>query len=165
MAIEILRSVPSFLEAIMKFLPFQEFNVVVNLPPWEVCRWLLENVGGTSPFRGDVQESTFKIYRNIFYSDAYLPRLHGVLEPVDGGTKIKIRMKLFLLTKLYILAVILLIIGLNLAGKLNYIEELAIVVLLFFIYFIALRFEEKESRQAFMTFLEAHITANHQVVQ
>jgi hypothetical protein len=148
----------------MKLLPFQPFDVIVSLPPWEVCRRLLENVGGAKPFHGDVQEASFKIRRNSIYSDPFLPRLHGVLVAVDGGTRITIKMKMYMLTKLYLFFVTLMVAGLNLSGSLSYRHDLLIVALIAFITFIVLRFEAKESRQAFMMFLENHIITNNGVV-
>ena len=88
----------------MKFLPYDEFQFVVPLPPWEVSRKLVENVSestfwnffsfGDKKFQGNVQELKFKIHRSIYYRNSFLPILHGELEGTEGGTKITVKMKL-----------------------------------------------------------------------
>ena len=88
----------------MNLLPQDKFNILVHLPPWDVCRRLVENVSETSfwnfifpggkTFRGEVQELNFKIYRNVSYRNRGSSILHGELEEIKGGTKIKVIMKL-----------------------------------------------------------------------
>jgi len=143
----------------MKLLPLQTFDAVVNLPPWEVCRRLLENVGGTKPFHGDVQEESFKIHRNSF-ADPFRLRLHGVLESVPEGTRITIKIKTYMPIKLYLLFVMALVMWLNVSGMLTYGMNLSIIGLLLFMYFVVLRVAANESRQSFMAFLENYIIAN-----
>ncbi len=140
----------------MRFLPLQTFDAVVNLPPWEVCRRLLDNVGGAKPFRGDVQEESFKIYRDS-WADPFRLRLHGVLESVTEGTKITIKTKTYLPIKLYWLFAIAIIIWLDFTGKLTLGVNLSVLGLLMFIYFVAFRMAANESRQAFMAFIENYI--------
>ncbi len=143
----------------MKIIPLQTFDAVVNMPPWEVCRRLLENVGGAKPFRGDVQEESFKIHRGSL-ADPFRLRLHGVLESVADGTKITIKMKTWMPIKLYWLFVMALILWLNFTGQLTFGMNLSILGLLLFMYFVVLRMAANESRQAFMAFLENYIIAN-----
>lgn len=143
----------------MRLLPLQTFDTVVNLPPWEVCRRLLDNVGGAKPFRGDVQEESFKIHRDT-WAGPFRLRLHGVLESVTEGTRIKIMMKTYMPMKLYWLFVMALILWLNFTGQLTFVIDLSIFGLLLFIYFVALRMAANESRQAFMAFIENYIIAN-----
>lgn len=131
----------------------------LNLPPWEVCRRLLENIGGTNPFRGDVQEESFKIYRDS-WADPFRLRLHGVLESVPEGTRITVKIKTYMAIKLYWLFVTALILWLNFTSKLTFGMNLSILGLLLFIYFVALRLAANESRQAFMAFLDNYIIAN-----
>lgn len=147
----------------MKFLPFQKFDVCVKLPPWEVCRRLLENIGGPSPFHGDVQEDVFKVYRNTIYSDPFLPRLHGVLEAIDGGTRIKINMKMYLPSKLWIAFCLTLIVGLSITGNLSYKSSALVLSFIFFITYVMLRFETRESKTAFLNFIESNIAANRKI--
>lgn len=88
----------------MKFLPYDEFQLIVPLPPWKVCRILIENVSETSfwnffsfgdkKFRGNVEELSFKIRRCIYYRNSFVPILYGALEETEGGTKITVKMKL-----------------------------------------------------------------------
>ena len=146
----------------MKLLPFQTFDVCVKLPPWEVCRRLLDNIGGASSFHGEVQEGFFKIYRNIIYSDPFLPRLHGVLEAVDGGTQVKINMKMFLPTKVWILFCSAMTIGLSVLGNLNNKVGFCILGFIIVITYVVFRFETKESRAAFLNFFETKIAANQE---
>lgn len=146
----------------MKILPFQKFDVYVKLPPWEVCRKLLEKIGGTSPFHGAVQESTFKVYRNTIYSDPFLPRLYGVLEAIDGGTRIKINMKMFLPSKLWILFCLALTVGLIITGNLSYQAGAIVLAFVFVVTYVVLRFETKESKAAFLNFIEREIAANQE---
>jgi hypothetical protein len=143
----------------MKLLPLQTFDAVVNLPPWEVCRRLLENVGGTKPFHGDVQEESFKIHRNS-WADPFRLRLHGVLESVSEGTRITIKMKTYMPMKLYVLFFMSVIAWLNFTGELTYGINLLVLAMLVFIYFVALRLAANEAKQAFLEFLENYIIAN-----
>lgn len=146
----------------MKILPSHKFDVYVKLPPWEVCRRLLENIGGPSRFHGTVQKSTFKVYRNIIYSDPFLPRLHGVLEAIDGGTRIKINMKMFLPSKLWILFCLALTVGLSITGNLSYKAGAFVLAFVLVITYVVLRFETKESKAAFLNFIEKDIAVNQE---
>ena len=146
----------------MKLLTFQRFDVFVRLPPWEVCRRLLGNVSGEKPFRGEVQEESFKIYRNTFIGSPLMLRLHGVLEAVEGGTKIQVKMKIYMLIKLYVLFFISVGVGLNLTGKLNYKEGLIILSLIILIGYLVFWFDAKESKEAFMRLFEKDIAANQE---
>jgi hypothetical protein len=88
----------------MRLLPYDTFEVTVKLPPWDVCRRLLDNVperkflsglfAEPKLFKGNVEETSFKIYRNIWYRNSGLPVLHGKLEDLGGMTRIKVAMKL-----------------------------------------------------------------------
>ena len=94
----------------MKLLPYDKFELTVKLPVWEVQRRLLENVperkffsgmfDEPKPFKGKIEETTFKIYRNIWYRNSGLPVLHGTLEECESGTKITVIMKLHGLVQL-----------------------------------------------------------------
>jgi hypothetical protein len=88
----------------MKLLPYDKFEVTVKMPPWDVSRRLLENIperkffsglfDDPKVFKGNVEEASFKIYRNIWYRNSGLPVLHGKLEDLGGMTRIKITMRL-----------------------------------------------------------------------
>lgn len=88
----------------MRLLPYDTFEVTVKIPPWDVCRRLLENVSERKLFsglfaepkifKGNVDETSFKIYRNIWYRNSGLPVLHGKLVNLGGTTKITVKMKL-----------------------------------------------------------------------
>jgi len=45
-------------------------------------------------FKGNVEETSFKIYRNIWYRNSGLPVLHGKLETLGDATRIDVTMKL-----------------------------------------------------------------------
>ncbi|MBJ6751501.1 hypothetical protein [Geomonas anaerohicana] len=97
----------------MKLLPYDKFEVTVKLPPWDVCRRLLENVpekkffsglfAESKPFKGNIEEASFKIYRNIWYRNSGLPILHGKLEDLGGRTRINVTMKLHGLVQAFLL--------------------------------------------------------------
>lgn len=149
----------------MKLLSFQRFDALVKLPPWEVCRRLLDNVSGSKPFKGDVQEATFKIYKNTFFTRTpFRLRLYGVLEVVEAGTKINIKMKISLLEKLQILFVMLIIAAFINSEKLSYIVSVLIYSVVISVGYLGFRLAAKETKESFIKFLEKDIIANNGVV-
>jgi hypothetical protein len=115
----------------MKLLPYDKFEFIVTMPPLDVQGRLLDNVspqkflgtifspGGDKPFKGVVQEVSFKIHRNIFYRNPAVPNLDGVLEATDEGTCIKISMKLNYLTWIFLLAWLSVAVLSNFSGEIS----------------------------------------------
>ncbi len=89
----------------MKLLPCDKFEFIVNMQSLDVQRRLLDNVSpqkflgtifspsGDKPFKGVIQETSFRVRRNIFYRNSGIPNLYGVMEATEGGTRIIISMK------------------------------------------------------------------------
>jgi hypothetical protein len=91
----------------MKLLPYEKFEIVVADPLPQARERMLSKVGPkrfwanfSSPvehdFRGDIDETSFKIWRNIHYRNSFLPILHGSFEQLPEGTRISVRMRLHL---------------------------------------------------------------------
>jgi hypothetical protein len=91
----------------MKLLPYEKFQIVVAEPLPQARERLLANVGPkrfwanfSSPvehdFRGEIDGTSFKIWRNIHYRNSFLPVLHGSFEQRPDGTRISVRMGLHL---------------------------------------------------------------------
>ena len=97
----------------MKLLPYDKFEVTVKLPPWDVYKRLVDNVSDRKlfssmfaepkAFKGNVEETSFIIYRNIWYRNSGLPVLHGKLETLGDVTRVDVTMKLHGLVQLLLL--------------------------------------------------------------
>jgi hypothetical protein len=55
---------------------------------------LFKREANPKSFEGVVLQDSFKIYRLIYYRNSFLPIIIGKLEPVPGGTRITITMRL-----------------------------------------------------------------------
>ena len=158
----------------MNLLPYDEFDVLVHLPPREVCRILLENVSkksflwsgflpGNNKFEGDVQETTFKFHRTVVYRNLGLPILCGELEEIDGGTKIKVKMRLHKVVLLFFAFLVLMSLSFVIIGMESYVQGIIMIgagVAIIFIY-LGFLFEAGESKAMFLELFEKEIgTAN-----
>lgn len=158
----------------LKLLPYDKFELIVKLPGWEVQKRLLENVperkffsgmfDEPKAFKGKIEETTFKIYRNIWYRNSGLPVLHGNLEECKSGTKITITMKLHGLVQLILVAFCgFEIKSLIAEGIKNYSFEFVFVFVVAVIIFGGFWFENRLSKSAFLElFKDEIITANQE---
>ena len=159
----------------MNLLPYNEFSVFVPLPQWEVCRRLLENVSektfwsdifrGNSKFQGDVQETYFKIYRNIGYRNSGLPILHGLLEETEGGTKIIVKMKLHKFVQLFFFFWVFTSISFVVKGVDNYMTGLIMIIAATAIIYLGFWFEVGKSKSMFIEIFEKEIGAANQALR
>ncbi len=156
----------------MNLLPHDKFNLLVHLPPWEVCRKLLENVSeksfwsgflpGGNKFEGNVQDTTFKIHRNIAYRNSGLPILCGELEEIEGGTKIKIEIRLHRFAQLFLAFWVLMQLSFLTRGMESLIPGLLMIVATGAIVYLGFLFEAKKSKEMFIAIFEKENgTANH----
>jgi hypothetical protein len=158
----------------MNLLPHDKFNVFVHLPPWEVCRRLLENVSektfwsdlfpGDMKFKGDIQESSFKIYRNIGYRNSGLPVLCGELEEIEGGTKIKVEMRLHRFVQLFLGFWVVMQLSFLVRGMESFIPSLIMIFAAGAIVYLGFLFEARKSKEVFIALFEKEIgTANQRL--
>jgi len=158
----------------MNLLPYDKFEFKVTLPPWDVCRRLVENVSEetfwgelfstseSKPFKGDVQEASFKIRRRIWYRNSFLPILHGEMETIADGTRIKIRMKLHLFTQIFLIAWISAVVFSDFLGDGDYMMGFVFLIFAALLTYLGFWFEVKKSRLALLSIFEDVFTiANH----
>jgi hypothetical protein len=98
----------------MKFLPFDNFKIYSSLSYDEVRQvldeeveprkgFMLSGIFNTSdkPFRGEVFENTFKIFRNIRYKNSFLPIIKGKVSDNYPGTVIEINMRMVIFVYIF----------------------------------------------------------------
>jgi len=88
----------------MNILPYRRFVLESRMAPSRVVERLSENVGRRrlirfgaerAAFEGEVRDMSFQISRIVWYSNSFLPKIVGRIEPgVDGGSKITVVMRL-----------------------------------------------------------------------
>lgn len=154
----------------MKLLPYDKFELTVKLPVLEVQKRLMENAperkffSGTfdepKAFKGSIEETTFKIYRNVGSQCYGLPILHGKLEECEIGTRITVTVKLQRFVQLLLLIFLAFEIKLLVEGIKKYsfgFNSILIIAVMFIsilvvavVIFGGFRFEYRLSKSAFL---------------
>src|SRR5258708_29873212 len=95
----------------MNIFPYENFYITTKLKPIEVQNRLQEAVrpdsgyvisfrgsypaGANSPFKGYAINGVFGFKPNIIYRNAFLPQIKGSTEPHGEGSRIHIKMTLY----------------------------------------------------------------------
>jgi hypothetical protein len=89
-------------EITMRFLTYDSFIINTKMPPHEVRRIIGDLVEQkrwvwrwnlTKPFRGEIRENTFKMYKAIRYRNSFLPIVCGEILTCHAGTMVRIIMR------------------------------------------------------------------------
>jgi hypothetical protein len=161
----------------MKLLPCDKFEFIVNMQPSDVQRRLLDNVSpqkflgtifspsGDKPFKGVIQETSFRVRRNIFYRNSGIPNIDGVMEATEGGTKIKITMKLSYITWAFLLVWFFAVAISSFIGDIrDYQTGLFLLVAAFSIIYFGFWFEAGLSRKAFIGLFNKEIVTGASII-
>ena len=99
----------------MKWLPYENFYVDTNLKP-DAVQSDLETEVGPDPgftfttifsqrsecyFLGSVANGTFRIRRQIYYRNSFLPRITGTIEPYLNGSRVHVKMMPHILVTIF----------------------------------------------------------------
>lgn len=115
-------------------------------------------------FKGDIQESSFKIYRNIGYRNSGLPVLCGELEEIEGGTKIKVEMRLHRFVQLFLGFWVVMQLSFLVRGMESFIPSLIMIFAAGAIVYLGFLFEARKSKEVFIALFEKEIgTANQRL--
>ncbi len=99
--------IPVLAVKIMKLLPFDKFEITCSRKPKQLYgsidkqlepSMLVFKKKDYKPFWGDREGSKFKLHRTIKYQNPFLPIAVGSIEATELGSKIKIKLRMHLLT-------------------------------------------------------------------
>lgn len=153
------------MEIILNLLPYDKFELVVTLPRSEVCKRISDNTSEESffwfasdktLFKGKVEDDNFKIHKRIIYRNSFLPILHGEIDPVPGGTRIAIKMKLHKFTQAFLLFWSLMAAFSQSSGR-NYEFALTMILIAVLMTYLGFWFEVPRSRRALVEIFEPEI--------
>lgn len=100
---------------VMKLLPYEKFYFTTRFKPEEIQQKLERNIEPDKPFSikdifkresvfyftGFATNAYFEIKRIIFYQNAFLPRVKGLIEPDVNGSRVEIKMYMHILVMLF----------------------------------------------------------------
>ncbi len=79
----------------MAFLPNQNFNIITKLTPAEVQVKLDEMLSAQSfQFSGYAADGIFKLQPLGGNQNSFVPQIEGIVEAVDGGSRIQVRIQM-----------------------------------------------------------------------
>ncbi|MCK4667838.1 hypothetical protein KAU33_13860 [Candidatus Dependentiae bacterium] len=100
----------------MKYLPFEDIVYITYLSEVKVIERLSNQLEQkkrslkeiifrsypNKPYTGKIEGNTFKMFRNIRYSNSFLPRITGEIKKDIQGTRIEVKMQLHIFVLIFI---------------------------------------------------------------